>query len=83
MGCYVRYTTSNLYRQEVIEAQDYNLADTSGRYFEENDYNTEVYLNFCSNKLLAMWILKYMVILSTLVFHELLEQRKKTTRRDN
>ena len=73
MGCYVRYTTSSVYRQEVVEAQDCNLADTSGRYFEENDYSTEIYLNFSSNKLLAMWILKYMVILSTLVFHELLE----------
>ena len=27
--------------QEANEAQVYNLADTSGRYFEENDYNTE------------------------------------------
>ena len=35
-------TAINDNRQEANEGQNYNLADASGRYSEENDFNTEM-----------------------------------------
>ena len=36
--------------QEANEAQSYNLADGSGRYSEENDYNTEMICKLLQQK---------------------------------
>ena len=36
--------------QEANKAQSYNLGNISGRYSEENDYNTEMMLWFICNR---------------------------------
>ena len=42
--------------QEANEAQSYNIADASGRYFEQSNYNIQIICKRLNNKLFLMLI---------------------------